>query len=396
MEVKPELDYLDPIIKHEMTADGWRGLTEKGEILEVRGTNGHKVEPPAGDMLVMRGGEPLGYRAIKQSDFMIDDYVGHFNRAARLFRGNHNDEALVEADQAMALAPTLHVRYNRAFILLSVGRWQEGFAEYDHCEQQAPFIRPFCKLARALGVKRWYGEDITGKRLFAVHAHGFGDSIMVLRYVAMLRRRGVDVVMIAPDEFAPLARQVGPVITEFSEVGSDDYFCPMLMLPHFCGATAPDRVAPNCKLELSDSRKQFVAPTSKRRIGIAWSVGKFHDGDYPRAIPLELLVQACGGDSEIHSVQTQGANEAALLGVCTHSFVDFAECAALMATMDQIITVDTAAAHLAGAIEHPNVTVLLSHWASWRWLASWYPTMRICRQAAPGDWASALDAAASH
>src|SRR5262249_39660159 len=120
-------------------------------------------------------------------------------------------------------------------------------------------------------------------------------------------------------------------------------------------------------------------------------IGKPSYGDYPREIPLGELIAALG-DAELHSVQVQNADEARALGVHVHEFSDFADCAALMMQMDEIVSVDTAALHLAGAIGHPRVTALLSHWASWRWLAPWYADMRLCRQASAGDWASALAA----
>jgi ADP-heptose:LPS heptosyltransferase len=89
-------------------------------------------------------------------------------------------------------------------------------------------------------------------------------------------------------------------------------------------------------------------------------------------------------------VQVQGAQEAQALGVKAFEFEDFADCAALMSRMDQIVSVDTAALHLAGAIGHPNVVGLLSHWHSWRWIAPWYESVRLLRQTAHGDWGSAL------
>jgi hypothetical protein len=128
----------------------------------------------------------------------------------------------------------------------------------------------------------------------------------------------------------------------------------------------------------------------RKRIGIAWSVGKFVDGEYPREIPLPLLVDKFGGDADMISLQVQDSEQATALGVSCPSFNDFAELAALMMMLDQIVSVDTAALHLAGAIGHPNVTGLLSHWHSWRWAAPWYPGMKFRRQAAPGDWASTL------
>ena len=378
---------LDPIIAHEATEDGWRGLTENGEIVEVRSRGPNKPIPPTDPILVMRAGKPIGYRAVKQSNINIGNYLERFAYAADLFRRNELEAAIEEANAVMGIAPTLHARYNRAFMLLSAGDWRQGFADYDRCEQGPPFQRPQCKAALAAGLKPWQGEVLTGQRLLAVHAHGFGDTIMCLRYVARLRAQGIDVVMQVPPELARLASQVGPVTANSLRVLEADYFCPMLMLPHFCGAHAPSAIARNIRLQAPPP--PTLEPSSCQRIGIAWSVGKFYNGDYLRAIPLAELVAAFP-DAELHSIQIQDAQEAAALGVRTHDFEDFTDCAALMMAMDAIVTVDTAAAHLAGALEHPNVFLLLSHWHSWRWLAPWYPTMKICRQQSPDDWASAL------
>jgi hypothetical protein len=135
------------------------------------------------------------------------------------------------------------------------------------------------------------------------------------------------------------------------------------------------------------------APDQRRSkcksIGIAWSVGKFVDGEYPREIPLAMLAGKFGRDAELTSLQTQNCEEAHAHGVRHSQFRNFDQLAALMMTLDQIISVDTAALHLDGAIGHPNVTGLLSHWHSWRWRAPWY-NIKLVRQIAPGDWQSAL------
>jgi hypothetical protein len=117
-------------------------------------------------------------------------------------------------------------------------------------------------------------------------------------------------------------------------------------------------------------------------------VGRDVDGDYPRAIPVELLASALDEGDIPWRIQTQ-KDEA--FGIDDYDFEDFADCAALVSLMDEIVTVDTAAAHVAGAIGHQHVTVLLSYWASWRWHRNpFYPWFKLCRQTAPGDWASAL------
>lgn len=385
-----ELPFLDPFIALEVTDEGWRGLTERGELCEIKGSNGHKPVPPEDEILITRGGKALGYRKIQHSDICIGEYLEHFNRASQLFRCNDLKRAALEADLTVAIASTVHARFNRAFIKLALGQWAEGFADYNQCEQGPPFQRAQCKAAVEAGIKPWNGENLIGKCLRVLHAHGFGDTIMCLRYVAELRKRNFNVVMSVPAELVRIAQQVGPVVNNQHA----DYFCPMLMLPYFLGAIAPDKILPNLRIAIDPSLRQKwrerIGDRKRRRVGIAWSIGQFYDGDYPRTIPLKTLVAGLDSDAAFYSVQAQGAEEAFASGVRSYKFKDFADCAALMSLMDEIVTVDTAAAHLAGAIEHSNVKLLLSHWASWRWLAKWYPTMKIRQQTHADSWASIL------
>jgi hypothetical protein len=380
-----DLPDLDPVIFHEHTEYGWRGLTTQGEVLQVRGSNGHAIEVP-NEMIVSFRGKPIGRRAIRNDTVVdIDDYLLHFNRAVSLYKANAIGEALVEADAAIRSYPALRAQFNHAMILLAAGYWTEGFAEYWACEQHAPFMRPQVCAALDLGLQPWRGEDLRGRRLLVMHAHGFGDTIMMLRYLPMLTARGAHVVLSMPPELQPL--------TWRWPSGEDcDYFCPILHLLHFLGV-APDRVDSSPYIAVETARierwRATLGPKHRRRIGLAWSIGKPSDGDYPREVPLGEIVAALG-DAELHSVQVQSADEATALGVRVHRFDDFADCAALMMCMDEIVSVDTAALHLAGAIGHPCVFGLLSHWASWRWLAPWYGNVRLCRQTQAGGWASAL------
>jgi hypothetical protein len=218
-----------------------------------------------------------------------------------------------------------------------------------------------------------------------MHAHGFGDTIMMLRYLPALYALGAHVGIDVPWALQRLTP---------CPVGDDrcDYFCPILHLLHFLHVT-PESVDGRPYLSVEAAlvdRWRDALPRRRKQIGIAWSIGKPSDGDYPREIPLAELVAALR-NADLHSVQIQGADEARALGVHVREFEDFADCAALMMTMDEIVSVDTAALHLAGAIGHPRVYGLLSYWASWRWVAPWYSNVQLCRQAAAGDWSSALE-----
>jgi hypothetical protein len=209
---------------------------------------------------------------------------------------------------------------------------------------------------------------------------------MMMRYVRDLPKT----IMVMPPELRKLAEQCGIVVAEPIDC---DFFAPILHLLYMLNVT-PDVVsgAPYLRPPMRLTNKWHVdlGVRKRKRIGLAWSVGKPNYTDYPREIELGLLVRALG-DAEFHSVQSQGAEVAADYGVIPHKFEDFADCAGLMMSMDEIVSVDTAALHLAGAIGHPKVTGLLSYWSSWRWGAKWYDNVNLCRQVLDGDWLSALD-----
>jgi hypothetical protein len=362
-----DLPELDPVIAHEKTDYGWRGLTAHGEVLQVKSNGG---EVPS-EIVVALEGKAIGRRAVRNDLVLdIDQFLGHFNRAVDCYKDGRLEEALQESDATLQIAPALRAKFNRSMILLALGRWNEGFAEYWHCEQQQPFMRPQVRRALDRGLRPWLGESLTGKRLLVIHAHGFGDSIMMLRYLPTLYRLGARVVMDLPPELHRLAGQLG----RCGSGDGADYFCPLLHLLHFIKVTPQD----------VDGRPYLLrggAPAKnadKPRVGIAWSIGKPSLGDYPREIPLEQLIAALG-DVELHSVQIQNADSAREFGVRVHDFADFAECAEAMMTMDAIVSVDTAALHLAGAIGHPRVFGVLSRWASWRWIAPWYDNVKLCQ-----------------
>jgi len=380
--VEETLPEMDPVIATEIVGDGWRGLTYGGEVLEVAPVNGRAAEVPS-EIIVAHRGQPIGRRAVR-NDLTVDigRYLDRFNLVVTLYKANRIEEAL-----AVVVEPlTLRAKFNRSMVLLAAGQWSDGLREYWECEQLDPFMRPQVKAALAAGAEPWLGEDLKGKRLAVIHAHGFGDTIQMLRYLPRLQATGADIEVAVPCELDRL------VAGRFKAAGRDfDYFCPILHLLYFLGVT-PDNVRGASYLRVDDrivDKWLRKINSGRRKIGLAWSIGKPSLGDYPRPIPLKMLVDAFGG-YELHSVQIQGADEAKALGVKVHEFSDFADCAAVMSLMDEIISVDTAALHLAGAIGHPRVFGLLSHWHSWRWVAPWYGNVRLCKQRAADDWASAL------
>lgn len=377
MEIEPfEL----AVLACEPTDSGWRGLTSIGEVLNVAG----KDIPDS--LTVMHEGQAVGYYEVPrpEHDGRIGRYLQEFDRASALMRLNQSEAALEAVDAAISIADTATARFNRGLILLQLGRWTEGFQDYSRCEEMPSFQRPLSRRAVSMCLPPWRGEDIRGARMALLHDHGFGDSIMSLRFLPQLRAMGADVVMVMPPELRRLAEQQGSVVATIEEADAD-CFCTML------GLMTQLRVTPeNISTEPYLRAPETWARTRDKRIGLAWSVSKISKDDYPRSIPLSLLSSQLEIEAELYSVQKQGGPEADLLGVSCHRFEDFADCASLMMSLDEIVTVDTAALHLAGAIGHPRITALLSHWHSWRWRSPLYRNVTFCAQDAPGDWTSAL------
>jgi hypothetical protein len=365
-----DLPDLEPIVGIETTEYGWKGLTADGEVLQVHGQG-----VPESIMIYYRG-EPTGRRLIDERAIDVSGYLARFESATEYHKANRNAEALDAIEAAITIFPTLRARFNRALVLLALGRWREGFEEFVYCEEHHPFQRPQSRAAIAAGLRPWRGQSLQNKRLLLLHDHGFGDTLMMLRYVPVLKLMGADVVLMMPPELARLAAQFGPVTANSLRVVDADYFVPMLhLLREF--AMLPVPTGPYIRVDAP--AQHYVG--ARRRIGVAWSIGKRHDGDYPREIPLiELLPMLDVENCEVHSVQVQGREEAEALGVRTHDFADFSDCAAFMLQMDEIVTVDTAAVHLAGAIGHPCTTILISDWASWRWQGNpFYPAVHMRR-----------------
>jgi hypothetical protein len=367
---------LEPVLLWENTQSGWRALTHLGEVLEV------KAEHPinAGDRITFEA----GVRTMPEpTPGALDRYLFHYDHAIALYKANDPEYARVELEAARSIADSVLARWNYGLVLLALGEWKEGLEHYETRHEL---------IATVSGAPRWNGEDLTDKVVLLEHELGFGDTIMMLRYVPMLQQR-CGVFLNVPPVLERLAAQLAPVTRYDHGV---DYCLPMMSLLHRLEQhphNVPQAPYLEVERELVKRWQTRLPMTDKPRIGVAWSVGNIVPNDYPRAIPLEFLVdrlRQIRGDAELYSLQIQGGEEAQRAGVRALPIEDFADCAALASLMDEIYSIDTAALHVAGAIGHRNVTALISYWHSWRWRAQWYPRMRIITQDRPDFWLGAL------
>jgi tetratricopeptide (TPR) repeat protein len=311
-------------------------------------------------------------------------------------RGSHA-EALEQFDRALALDPRSAVAHtNRGLSLEALGRldeaWQE--AEWRYALSTATSLYP-----HRYAKPRWKGEPLGGRTLLVHREQGLGDVIQYLRFLRFLDRLGAAVKFECPKPLLPLVPPtpwLGVIPAEARPVPEDLFDCtiPLLSLPHALGFRAIDLPSTAGYLaSASPTEKKF--PTRQRlKIGFVWS-GSAYDPTRNAALsdflPLTRLraslvsLQKDVGDREREHMAAHGI---ANLG---HAFRDFGDTRDAIAGLDLVVAVDTAVAHLAGALGK-RTWLLLNAPAAVRWMidradSPWYPTMRIRRRREDQSWA---------
>lgn len=316
--------------------------------------------------------------------FGVPDFHSlHVEQGMFYYLRNDFHTALVEFDQALAIRESWMARCDRAHALLALGRYREGFRDF--ATRAMALTEAGSRLRRDL--PRWQGES--GRRLVLSHEAGYGDSIMFLRFVNLLQQfEPLSVRLEMPEPLSRLASQCAPL-------GDDgDTWCSLFDLPGFFDTVpAPPYLKPD--VELVAHWRNRIGNGSAVRIGIVWSSNTSHSGEHElqtRSMPLEQFLELLPFKGSLFSLQHHDREQAERHGVRGLELGNFSDVAALASLMDVIVSVDTAALHVAGAIGHPNIHAILPWSPTWRWHAGnrWYPHIRLCRAQAPGDWSSAF------
>ncbi len=330
------------------------------------------------------------------------------------FQGK-TDDAIAAYNHAIELNPTnakAHINLAGAFLLS--GNLVDGFTEYEWRTKVKP---PDKFSAWCNDQPRWGGENFSGKRLLVYDEQGCGDTIQFCRYLPLVKARGGTVQFTTKQPLLRLFTDfpgIDGVIehTEAAIAGTEfDLAVPLMSLPHIFGSTLPTIPAniPYLTVEqhfITGWRSILNCSDSNLRVGLAWGGNPAHPWGHIRDCGLKAMSSLADIPGvTFYSLQIGEATnrtKTTLPGMklidLTDDFEDFADTAALIMNLDLVISVDTAVAHLAGALGKP-VWTLLPAAGEWRWLLArndspWYPTMRLFRQSAPGDWNSVITAVA--
>jgi len=258
---------------------------------------------------------------------------------------------------------------------------------------------------------RWHGEPLAGRSVLVAAEQGLGDTVMMARYLPLLREKGAGAVMLeAQGEAAPLLQasfpDVAVVERRMGAVPSAptfDLWVGMMSLPHLFGTTAetvPARAGylrvPQESAAYWRQRVAELAPPGRPRIGLCWSGRRIHRADRRRSLPVEAaFAHLASLPAVFFAVQKEVPQQHPpnLIDVADE-LVTLADTAALIEAMDLVVTIDSAPAHLAGALGK-ECWLMLPYRYEWRWGISgeknrWYDAVRIFRQGRQGDWGTVL------
>lgn len=346
-----------------------------------------------------------GYRAVLAK---AEHFASLTNLALVCDRSGRADEAGALCRRAVAVAPdnpaahtslALHLRRTRRFaaaetayrrvleldpdypnaafglgcVLLATGRFEEGWPLYETRGARRRMLEA------GLSFPEWRGEPLAGKRLLVWREQGFGDQIMMARYLARLTDATVTYAGPPALErlFAPLPVAYQVERPGVNAVAGHDYWVLPCSLPLRLGLPRPDAL--HAPPYLSARPQPRGA-----RIGVVWRGEAANDNNFHRSLTPQAAeaLLALPGAIGLEPQDTGAA--------------DFQATAEIIAGLDLVISVDTAVAHLAGALGRPTWVLLARHALDWQWpregASSWYPHARLFVQPNPGDWGSVVDA----
>lgn len=308
-------------------------------------------------------------------------------------------EALVCFGQALAIDPdNAEAHAGRGVTLLLAGDFLPGWKDYEWRWKTKRFP------PRNFPQPVWDGTELAGKTILLHAEQGFGDTLQFVRYTALVKEKGGEIVLECQPRLVPLlARLPGirEVVAAGSPLPSFDVHAPLLSLPHILStalnmvpAATPYLTVPEERLEAWRTK---IGEAPGKKVGLVWAGSPTYQDDHIRSLQFGDLAPLLATPGVRFFSLQKGPAAAQLTEQATpleEDSSDVLDTAAAMQNLDLVITVDSMPAHLAGALGVP-VWTLLPYSPDWRWMmyredSPWYPTMRLFRQPQAGDWASVL------
>ncbi len=335
------------------------------------------------------------------------DFKTYGNLGLVLLNQNRPHDAIAVYEKALALEPDqADIRMSLGIAQLAAGDFDRGWGNYEARWSTATFSSP----KREFPAPRWRGEPLgpsgdrpAGRRLLIHAEQGFGDTLQFCRYIPLVAEQSGSIIVecqpalrrLLDSMAAPYSDGRVTFISRGDALPAIDYHVPLLSLPHILQTKLSTIPADVPYLQASNPETQQWRRrlgSGSLNVGLVWSGNTKRQDDHMRSCPIDALRPLASLPGiRLYSLQKE-RREPLLDGIedLAPDLSDFGATAAVIDALDLVISVDTAVAHLAGAMARP-VWVLLGYAADWRYLldrddSPWYPTMRLFRQARADDW----------
>ncbi len=305
-----------------------------------------------------------------------------------------------EVERRLQVEPgCVYAEYEQGYLGLLFGDLPDAWRRFEARWRVPGLIKP----VRDFPQPRWGGESFAGRTLLLHYEQGFGDTLMFVRFAPMVKALGGRVLLEAQPQLAELAATcpgIDAVIPHGEALPPFDLQLPLMSLPAVLGTSLADIPAevPYLDIPARVPNREWIAQVlaaAERctRVGLAWNGNAAYRNDEARSVPAAALGPLAGlGNVFFYGLQLDPPEAAPLPGFVSLApwLSNFSDTAYALSGMDLVIKVDTAPAHLAGHLGVPTI-LLLAYAPDWRWMlerddSPWYPTMRLYRQSAPGDW----------
>jgi len=353
----------------------------------------------------------VAFKELRQFDAAVESYnkaiaikpdyaEAHSNRGIALKELNRIDAAIECYERAIAIRPDYaEAHWNKAVALLLRGDFAEGWKLHEWRWKRDKAV------PRKLPKPLWLGkEEIAGKTILLHSEQGLGDTIQFCRYASLVADLGARVVLQVQEPLLELLKElpgVSELVAQGAALPEFDLHCPLLSLP--LAFDTDLNSIPRAAKYLSASASKLTAwsnrlgEKTKPRVGLVWSGSTVHTKDGSRSVLLSALLRQLPSAYQYVSLQIEVRNDDKTALESNKNLLhfgdeihDFSDTAALCELMDVVISVDTSVAHLSAALGKAT-WLLLPFMPDWRWLLArddspWYPSIKLLRQPAAGDW----------
>ncbi len=357
-----------------------------------------------GSALVKAGEVAEAEEALRQAVALSPtNHAAHRNLSAALVQQGALTEGKASAETALRINPRdAEAHRNLALVRMLNGDWPAAFEEFEWRWRATdmsppPFPQPW-----------WNGESLAGKTILLHAEQGLGDTLQFVRYAKLVRQQAARVIVQCQSSLTGIlagCQGIDCLINKEQPLPSFDVHCPLMSLPRVFAHTVETVPCETPYLQADPHRVadwRTRLPAAKRRIGVVWQGSRSHRADQHRSVPLAEFAPLAAMDGvRLISLQ-KGDGVEQLADFPQWNVVDFGEAldaerpfldtAAVIASVNLVVTIDTSIAHLAGAMHIPT-WIALSHAPDWRWLLErtdsvWYPSVRLFRKQRAEPWSA--------